>query len=289
MENKAKEWFNAGILLGRLHGVMMVASNDSRVQNLVEEIQKALLGLGLNLGVHDLASYEELARKKVRESYGESESACLELGLDLIPLQTNLKMLSLASPSRLTNAIVVQISSALTALLEQMRFEFARVGALEIATPFLLKIGKVVADPNIIIQSSAAMFKETEVLQARFEAWLDNELSATGDVFEHITNAFIVNRPTNTTIKVEKSFNMIDEKYGNEIATALSFVEKEISESGNKEAAELFEGFKEELQKPEPRRSVLKNIWNGIERALPTIAALVDITAKISKLLSGQL
>lgn len=105
---------------------------------------------------------------------------------------------------------------------------------------------------------------------------------AMGDIFKNISNSTIVNRSI-----VEKSFDKVQEKYDKETAMALLRVAEEISKSGNKEAAELFEEFNEELQKPKPRQSVMKSVWGGIEKALPTIVQLVDVVAKISKLFAG--
>lgn len=100
-----------------------------------------------------------------------------------------------------------------------------------------------------------------------------------GDIFENIRDSTIVNRSI-----VEKSFNKVREEIDQDTAMALLRVAEEIAKSGNPEAAELFEGFNEELQKPEPRGSVLKSIWDGIEKALPTIVQLTDVVTRISKL-----
>jgi hypothetical protein len=101
-----------------------------------------------------------------------------------------------------------------------------------------------------------------------------------GDIIKDIgAGAIIVNRST-----VEKSFNKVREEFDEETANALKKVEEEINKSGNKEAAELFETFNEELQKPEPKKSILRTVWNGIQLALPTITQLTKVVADISKL-----
>lgn len=100
-----------------------------------------------------------------------------------------------------------------------------------------------------------------------------------GSIFQNIRDSTIINESL-----VVGSFNKIKGELGEDIAKALLKVAEEIEKSGNKEAADLFNGFNEELQKPNPRRTILKSLWNGIERALPTIVKLTDIVAKISKL-----
>jgi hypothetical protein len=53
---------------------------------------------------------------------------------------------------------------------------------------------------------------------------------------------------------------------------------------GNKDAGELYDNFTEEVNKPEPKKSVLKSLWDGIQRALPTIKTIASVTAKIAPL-----
>jgi hypothetical protein len=99
------------------------------------------------------------------------------------------------------------------------------------------------------------------------------------DKFENIHNATIVNRSL-----VEKSFNQVKSDFDQETADALKLVAKEIEKSGNKEAAENFDSFNEELQKPEPKKSVLRVLWGGVTTALPSILQITDVVTKISKL-----
>ncbi|KGF71507.1 hypothetical protein DO97_18100 [Neosynechococcus sphagnicola sy1] len=79
-------------------------------------------------------------------------------------------------------------------------------------------------------------------------------MTSGGDVFQNITGSTIVNKSI-----VEASFNKVKEEFDSDTANALKVVAAEIEKAGNKEAAELFESFNEELQKPEPKRSVLRN------------------------------
>lgn len=104
-------------------------------------------------------------------------------------------------------------------------------------------------------------------------------MTSGGDVFQNITDSTIVNKSI-----VEASFNKVKEEFDSETANALKVVAAEIEKSGNKEAAELFESFNEELQKPEPKRSVLRNFWNGIVEILPQLSSLAEVAVKISTL-----
>ena len=98
-----------------------------------------------------------------------------------------------------------------------------------------------------------------------------------GDMFKNIQNATIINKSM-----VENSFNKIKEGYGEDVANALLQIAEFIEKSRNKEAGELFDSFNEELNKPEPKKPVLKSIWEGIEKALPAITALSEAIAKLA-------
>jgi hypothetical protein len=102
-----------------------------------------------------------------------------------------------------------------------------------------------------------------------------------GDVFKirDSQNMTIINK-----LLVEKSFNRVQEQYDKDTADALLRVANYIEESGNQEAGEIFAEFNEELQKPEPRRVLLRNSWKGIKALLPIVAQATDIGEKISKL-----
>lgn len=90
-----------------------------------------------------------------------------------------------------------------------------------------------------------------------------------GDKFEKIKNAKIINKSI-----VENSFNKIKEGDGEDVANALVQIAEFIERSGNEEAGELFDNFNDEINKLEPKKSVLKSLWGGIEKALPPITTL---------------
>jgi len=93
-------------------------------------------------------------------------------------------------------------------------------------------------------------------------------------------NNVLVNHST-----IEESFNKVKEQYDIETAQALFHVEDKINKAGNKEAAELFESFNEELSKSNPKKSSLKVFWDGTLKALPQLGEMVDVVAKITQLI----
>jgi hypothetical protein len=97
-----------------------------------------------------------------------------------------------------------------------------------------------------------------------------------GDKFENIQNAKIINKSI-----VENSFNNIKEGYGEDVANALVQIAEFIEQSGNEEAGELFDNFNAEINKLEPKKSVLKSLWGGIEKALPLITTLSEAIIKL--------
>ena len=100
-----------------------------------------------------------------------------------------------------------------------------------------------------------------------------------GDVFKNIRNATIINKSV-----VENSFNKVTKEHGGDVAKALLQIAEFIEKAGNIEAGELFDSFNEELNKPVPKKPVLKSIWEGIKKALPDITALSEAIAKLATL-----
>jgi hypothetical protein len=84
---------------------------------------------------------------------------------------------------------------------------------------------------------------------------------------------------------VVNSFNKIKENYGDDVANALLQIAKFIEKSGNKEAGELFDTFNEEINKAQPKKSVLKSLWDGIAKVLPAITTLSEAIAKLKSVL----
>lgn len=100
-----------------------------------------------------------------------------------------------------------------------------------------------------------------------------------GDRFQNVTGATIVNRSL-----VDQSFNRVRQTAGADVADALKQAAAIIEASGNRAAAEQFDGFNEELQKPEPRKSILRTLWSGVVSALPSLDTAADLATKIGTL-----
>ena len=102
-----------------------------------------------------------------------------------------------------------------------------------------------------------------------------------GDSFQNITGSTIISRSL-----VQNAFNRVNTDHDEETANAIKRIEEEINKSGNKEAAENFESFIQELAKPEPKKSLLKTLWGGTLAALPTLAQMSSVVSLIMKLFS---
>ena len=102
-----------------------------------------------------------------------------------------------------------------------------------------------------------------------------------GDNFSNISQSIIYSRSlvTNSSAKLSASGDA-------EAAEAITKVAKVVEDSGNKEAQELFAQFNEELQKPEPRKSLLRRSWDSLVAVLPTVTAVAGAAAAIGKLFS---
>ncbi|HVE45494.1 MAG TPA: hypothetical protein VNA57_01935 [Acidimicrobiales bacterium] len=100
-----------------------------------------------------------------------------------------------------------------------------------------------------------------------------------GDVFKEIEGSTIVNKA-----QVERSFNVVRERFDDDSAQALVRLAEHVASSGSREAAELFAVFNEELDRAEPRQNVLRRLWNGLTDALPSISGMADVAAKVTNI-----
>lgn len=73
---------------------------------------------------------------------------------------------------------------------------------------------------------------------------------------------------------------------GEEQAELLEKISDLVKSEGDKQSAEIFAAFKEEIEKPKPRKSILQSLWSGLTLALPAVSQSVDIAGKILKLIS---
>jgi hypothetical protein len=100
-----------------------------------------------------------------------------------------------------------------------------------------------------------------------------------GDSFTNISNATIVNRSTLTN-----ALNIASKNGDEELKVALNRVASLVEQSNSVEAGELFNSFAEELQKPQPRKTLLSATWDGLVKALPAVAAVGGAVSAIAKL-----
>ena len=104
-----------------------------------------------------------------------------------------------------------------------------------------------------------------------------------GDNFESISGT-VINRSI-----VSNSFNKVKEQVGEEDARLLQQITEEVEKSGNKDAVENMEGYHQEIQKPETKKSLLKSFWNGVVTAVPALITnadkILNIIEKVGKML----
>jgi hypothetical protein len=116
---------------------------------------------------------------------------------------------------------------------------------------------------------------------AEYEEFLEFKIiNVMGDYFNNISNATIVNKSV-----VQNAFNKVKETIDEETAAALAHIAEHVEKSGNKEAGEVFNAFTEELQKPEPKKSLLKSFWTGLTTVLPTVSTVAGIAEKVIKMI----
>lgn len=71
-----------------------------------------------------------------------------------------------------------------------------------------------------------------------------------------------------------------------ELARALDRLRDVVMASAHPDAIDNYQALAEELQRDQPRTSLLRSFWEGIRTALPTATELVDLGTKLSSLLS---
>jgi hypothetical protein len=102
-----------------------------------------------------------------------------------------------------------------------------------------------------------------------------------GDKFSDIKNSTIINKSL-----VARSLNEIQKKYNNEeVSKALEQIAYFIEKSNNVPAGILFNRFSEEFSKSYREFSVLREIWSGIEKVLPSIKEKSEEVQRIMSVL----
>jgi len=100
-----------------------------------------------------------------------------------------------------------------------------------------------------------------------------------GDKFENISNSTIINRSL-----LSNSLNTVSSLYGDDVKKALEEISSHIEKSEDKESAELFNGFNQEINNGKQSKTVLKTLWNGLVSSLPDAAKVTTAIATISKI-----
>jgi hypothetical protein len=106
--------------------------------------------------------------------------------------------------------------------------------------------------------------------------------NSTGDTFSNISGSTIINRST-----IDGAVNTLSQAGSTDAARAMEELGQLVAESGNTEAGELYEALSEEIQKPQPKQSLMRSYWEAIQAALPLAANAATITGVIDKLVGG--
>jgi hypothetical protein len=103
-----------------------------------------------------------------------------------------------------------------------------------------------------------------------------------GDNFSNISNSTIISRSA-----IEGAVNTLTQSGNVDQANAMKQLGEMVKESGNEEAGELYEALAQEVQKPEPKKSLMQRYWDGIKTILPLVANAAAITGVIDKLVGS--
>jgi hypothetical protein len=141
------------------------------------------------------------------------------------------------------------------------------------------------------------LFSQREIMSLKFNHEKVQKISQIFQIFQITTGPMIfgdnIQNNSGTVINrsiVLNSFNKVKEMLGEDDARLLQQITEEVERSENKDAVEIMEGFHQELQKPEPKKSLLKSFWNGVVTAVPALITNTDkvlnIIEKVGNLLS---
>ncbi len=149
----------------------------------------------------------------------------------------------------------------------------------------LTAVAEAKAQQNDEVQAAAeGAHVAAEAVHDRIEelektmAEISNAAIKTGDI--------IINGENAAVVVGSGSIEIINGKKENnpELAAALSVVLGHIENSKNEAAAEVFDRFTKEINKPEPDKVVTKSLWDSIIAISPAIKELAGVTAAIAKL-----
>lgn len=166
--------FDAGALVGRLVGAKQIAPDDARLSPLRTELRNALVELEVIHRGEPLPSEDEISHL-IQDHSGELDSACFEVGADLLLLQTHLKIASLARgqpgiPATLLRATI----DSLKPLVNRLRLRFAQIGAPETIDAFIQRVSNALTDVKKWLKASGDLFEESEVVVVRVRLILES-------------------------------------------------------------------------------------------------------------------
>lgn len=124
---------------------------------------------------------------------------------------------------------------------------------------------ETISETNISVQVYFQKFKAKEIVM--------------GNKFENISGSTIINES-----HLFNSLNKVKNEYGEDASKAIEELWQTVEKSGNEEAAELFNAFNNEVAKETPSKPLLKNFWNGITAAIPTLIQSATLVEKITSL-----
>lgn len=105
----------------------------------------------------------------------------------------------------------------------------------------------------------------------------------TGDTFYNVTNSTIVNRSL-----VNGAVNRLERDGSEDSAEAMKRLAEIVEQAGNSDATDYFNTFAEEVDKPEPRKSILQSMWQNLTLALPTLTQTAELAGSIESLIQGS-
>jgi hypothetical protein len=102
----------------------------------------------------------------------------------------------------------------------------------------------------------------------------------------HITNITGNNNQVINDSTIENSFNNIEKNHGKDLSNAIKLLQDHVKRTNNQEAMESVKSLAEEAEKKEPKKSIIKALWNGIVSLVPTVKEITVIAENIGKLIS---
>lgn len=111
---------------------------------------------------------------------------------------------------------------------------------------------------------------------------MSNDENKGGDRIIAGAGATIINRST-----VTNAFNRVKKEHDEGTAELIKKVADIVEKSGDPKAIKLFNAFTDQLQNPQPDKTILESLWQSLMVALPAIGAIAGAVAGISKLFGG--